>query len=62
MMEHRVTIRLLKHEAAAITTIANALRSDRNPFVTRTDALKFALAVVAKDPEEFIAGSGKAAR
>jgi hypothetical protein len=56
-MHSRVTIRLALEDANAITTIANALRTERGRFVTRTMALKFALAVVAKDPQQFIDGA-----
>jgi hypothetical protein len=49
----KLTGRLSASDAANIVTIAKAMRSDRQPFVTRSAALKLALAVVATDPERF---------
>ncbi len=47
-MDDRITIRLSPDDAANIITIANALRTDRNPFPTRSGALKLALRLAAE--------------
>jgi hypothetical protein len=53
-MDNRVTMRLGTADAEAIKAIARALRTDSHQFITRTDALRFALAAVAKDPSRFV--------
>ena len=53
-MEQRLTIRISKTDADNIIAIANALRSGRRPFPTRTEAVKLALAVVAADATRFV--------
>ena len=58
----KLTVRLSQTDAANIITIANAMRSDRQPFVTRSAALKLALTAVAADPERFVAAAKGAAR
>lgn len=57
----KLTIRLGAADAAALVTIANAIRTDRRPFVTRSAALKFALEAVAADPVRFVAEAGRKA-
>jgi hypothetical protein len=53
-MEDRLTIRINQTDADNIITIANALRSGRRPFPTRTEAVKLALAAVAADAARFV--------
>ncbi len=53
-MEERLTIRINQTDADNIIAIANALRSGRRPFPTRTEAVKLALAVVATDAARFV--------
>ena len=50
----RITIRLTSADADAIATIANAMRTKRNPFVTRSAVIKLALKVVSEDPKQFV--------
>jgi len=52
----RLTIRLTAADAANVVTIANAMRNPRQPFPTRSAALKLALKVVATEPERFVNG------
>jgi hypothetical protein len=54
-MDNKITIRLAKSDTANIIAIATAMRTDAAPFVTRTEAMKFALATVAADPQKFLA-------
>jgi hypothetical protein len=54
--------RLSQTDAENIVTIANAMRSERQPFITRSAALKLALTAVAADPERFVAAAKGAAR
>ena len=51
----KLTIRLSCTDAANVVALATALRTDANPFVTRSAALKFALTTVAADPQRFVA-------
>ena len=60
-MEERLTIRINRADADNIITIANALRTGRHPFPTRTEAVKLALAVVAADAVRFVPGRDAAA-
>jgi hypothetical protein len=57
---NKLTIRLASSDADAITTIANALRTERHPFVTRSAAMKFALKAVAADPRQFVTEAANA--
>lgn len=50
----KITIRLNHNDTENVVAIANALRSDRQPFINRSQALKFALATVAADPKRFV--------
>ena len=50
----KLSIRLSQADTQNIVTIANAMRSDRQPFITRSAALKLALTTVAADPERFV--------
>ena len=56
IMKQRLTIRIDQPDADNIFAIANALRSGRRPFPTRTEAAKLALAVVAADAARFVPG------
>jgi hypothetical protein len=58
----KLTVRLSQADAANIVAIANAMRSERQPFVTRSSALKLALTAVAADPERFVTAAKGAAR
>jgi hypothetical protein len=58
---NKISVRLAASDAKAIATIANALRTEKQPFVTRSAALKFALAAVAANPHRFIANAAEAA-
>jgi hypothetical protein len=55
----KLSVRLTAADTANVVTIAEAMRSDRRPFVTRSAVLKLALKVVAEDPKTFV---GKADR
>ena len=48
MENNKITIRLSAGDAANIITVANALRINRNPFPTRSGALKMALKLAAE--------------
>lgn len=50
----KITIRLNRNDSENVVAIANALRNDRQPFINRSQALKFALATVAADPQRFV--------
>jgi hypothetical protein len=54
MMEQRLTIRIDQTDADNIIAIADAMRSCRRPFPTRTETVKLALAVVAADATRFV--------
>jgi len=43
----KITIRLSRADADNVVTLATALRTDANPFVTRSAALKHALTMAA---------------
>jgi hypothetical protein len=53
-MSVALTIRLTDADNDNLQAIANAMRSPRNPFPTRSGVLRFALAMVASDPDWFI--------
>jgi hypothetical protein len=50
----KLSARLSESDAANLVAIANAMRTDRQPFVTRSAALKLALKVVAEEPHRFV--------
>lgn len=47
-VDNKLTVRLSPEDAANIVAIAGAIRTDRNPFPTRSGALKLALRLVAE--------------
>ncbi len=49
-----IGIRLTPADAANVNAIANALRTDTAPFITRSAVIKLALAAVAADPQRFV--------
>jgi hypothetical protein len=65
MSSTALTIRLTDADNTNLETIADAMRSPRNPFPTRSGALRLALTLVASDPGGFAAralmGAGKPA-
>lgn len=60
-MGNKVTIRLSKADAENIVTIVNALRAT-SPFVSRTQTLKAALAIAAKQIKEAGSDAGQQPR
>jgi hypothetical protein len=50
----KLSARLSTSDAANLITIANAMRTGRQPFVTRSAALKLALKVAAEEAHRFV--------
>jgi hypothetical protein len=57
---HKLTIRLTKTDADNFVAIAGALRTSRRPFVNRSEAVKFALALAAAIAQRFAQGAAGA--
>ena len=51
---NKFSARLSKADVENLIAIADALRSSKRPFINRSEALKFALAVVAADATRFV--------
>ncbi len=49
-----LTIRLTAADAANVSAIANAMRDDNAPFITRSAVIKLALRAVAAEPQRLV--------
>ncbi len=59
-MQDQLTVRLTPAEVAALRRITTTLRdAGRQPYATRSDAVRFALRAAGRDPESFLEQSAQ---
>ena len=49
--QERLTVRLSRYDVTNLTTIARSMAAHGNPYISKSDALRAALAAVAVDPQ-----------